>query len=586
MPTEIYESNDGGFQLGGTAEFGFYVFVSANFNWTTNSNVGIDQSFYWDVGQTRLKWYRVLSKCEYITEAPIVQDENEEVIPNPSGRTETAATAALKSDDPSCDDKNQKHFYIQTILGRSPDDVCRKLREINFIWKILSMQEHGCPANLSEKLPGEDCNALFSVEYCGFPECEDFCVDFFAVVEIVASTSIEEVPSGDDPLKDYNNYLFNPDTTDNDPGPGYVAFNEPEEDTKDTTLIFISKFDMEPKDQTDWYDTFDESDGPIKGEITVTDLDENVICKFHVVDNVVPDITGDYFKIPVKHIEGTTIPDEDQEVIISFSPDYTVPEEIVPETDLNQIQPTFRTVVPSCSTYFVGSNCLQIPFRLYCYHNLTQYENTFSNFLKRNGFVLDPAVNLQYNANQDAWAGSFFFNGSGDGGSVFQERWKFIFEWTCLPINQAFGLLSSTQAESLLYGDALDDLPEPDQIGLTEGDVNLAVWMLRFWAQRKKINTSNNEQINYNSFFYAIFHAGQLCESFGDGLLDFDFKFDFNQNFVIDSPFAGCYQSSIIDRIGLFDSKKWAQNPVLSLKISWVDPTTPPNRLDIGSLLS
>lgn len=587
MPTEIYESTGGGFQLGGAAaDYGFYVSIAANFNWQTNANVGIDLPIYWDIGESRLKWYRVLSKCEYITEAPVLQEEDEEPIPNPTGRTQPAATSPLKSDDPSCDQQNQKHFYIQTILGRSPGDVCNKLKEINFIWKILSMQEHGCPANLAEKLPSEDCNNLFSVEYCGFPECEDFCVDLFTDVEILVLTSIEEIISGDDPLVDYNNYLFNPDINDEDPGSGHVAFNEPEETTKDTTFIFISKFDMQPKDQTDWYDTFDESDAPIKGEITVTNLSEEVICKFHVVADVVPNETGDYFKIPVKHIEGNTIPDPDQEVIIVFSGDVAVPEDIVPESDLNQIEPVFRTVTPSCSTYFVNSNCMQIPYKLYCYHNLIQHESTLSNFLKRNAFVLDPAFNLQYKSTQDSWTGTSFFDGTSDGSDLLRERWKFIIEWTCLPINQAVGLLSSSQAEVLLYGDALDDLPDPAQIGLTEGDVNLAVWMLRFWVQRKKINTATNEQINYNSFFYAFFHAGQLCNSFNNGLFDFSFKFDFNQNFVVDSPSAGCYQSSIIDRIGLFDSPKWAQNPILSLRVSWLDPKIPSNRLDISQLLS
>lgn len=607
MPTEIYESDDDGLHLGGTADVTFVVFIAIDFNWTTNTAVSISQSFYWDVGTARTKWYRVIGECEYITSMPPIPETNEEIAPDPSGRTIRNATAPIETNDPSCDGKDQKHFFVQEILANSPREVCDKLKETNWIWKIITMQEHGCPANLTEKLPGEDCNALYNVEFCGFPECEDFCVDYFAEVFIGAIASVVIITDEEGEVQsDRHNYLFNPDTDDDDPGSLYVSFDQPLENIHDITRIFISRLDQDGNDQTDWYDTFDESENSIKGEITITDLSENVICVFHVVDEVIPrDVddngTFEYFKIPVKQIEGTTLPDEDEEVIIIFSPDVTPTKEIVPESDLEIITPIIRTVRPSCASWFntydpysrnTDVRCWDIPYKLYCHNNLTQYDSNFNKFLKRNGLTASSEINLQYSANRDSWLGSSFYFGVGDDSQDFQEQWKFLVEWACMPINEAANLLDApnfgginTQSyvEAILYGEDLDLFPPPTKIGLS--DVYVAVWFLRFWVQRKKVNTITKEKINFNTFFYAMFNAGSICSLYPDGLIDFSMKFNFQENRMVDLASSFCYDSSILERIGLFNSKDWAKDPFLKLKVSWLENPLPADKFNISSLL-
>ena len=585
MPTEVFESTNGGLQTGGSAEALFYVNISINFNWVTNSSAVIEQSFYWDVGATRQKWYRVTGRCEYITDMPVTQDENDQPIPDPSGRTVKKATAPLVFDDPSCDGKDQKHFFIQTVLARNPWEVCNKLKETNFIWKISTMQEHGCPANLTEKLDTEDCNALYDVEFCGYPECADFCVDFIAYVQIGATVASidQELGAGEG-----NTYKFSSDFSDGCPDSGYIKINQPEANLAETSYIYISNFDFDGNDQTDWYQSFNSYIGPIKGEIVFYDLAGNEILVFYVIAPVEPDEVEACYKILVKFVEGEVTPDEDQEVIITFSPDFRNPTEFVPESDLDVIEPIVKTVRPSCATYFVDNPCMDLPYQLYCHHNLADYTGIFTKFLKRNAFSIDPAVRLQYNVNRDAWAGTMFFVGSGDVSDNFIERWKFIFEWSCLPINQAVGLLAANYAPSIMYGEDITTLPVPSQIGFTSDDVQVAVWFLRFWAQRKKINLKTSEEINYNTFFYAIFHAGLVCQYFKNGLLDFnfDFYFDSGGNYKV-PPSEILYQSSLIDRIGFFkrqEQEKLSRVPFY-FRLSYLDSQLPPDQLDISSLL-
>lgn len=582
--TEIYDSLGGGLQVGGSADSQFYVTVAINFNWTTNSYATVEQKFYWDVGEARLKWYRITGRCEYLTDLPVVQDENDQPIPDPSGRTTEEATAPLTFDDPSCAGKDQKHFFIQTVLARSPWEVCNKLKEYNFIWKLTTMQEHGCPANLLEKLPEENCNTMIDVEFCGFPECAEFCVDNLVYVKI--GTKVTSAEQGEF-VGTGNSFIFDANPSEDSPGSGIFSINEPVTSVESAIYIYISRFDSMGNDQTDWLNSFDDSIDPVKGEIVIYNDEGEELLVFQVNGSVVEDEIEDFYRVSIKYIEGNTYPDDGDPTLISFSQEYRIIPEFVPESDLEVLVPTVRTIRPSCASYFLDKPCMDLPFQLYCYHNLAQYTGVFSKFLKRNLFSVAPAVGLQYNSNRDAWSGTMFYVGTGDGSDNFVERWKFVFEWSCLPINQAVGLIETGAAE-LLYGSDLFDLPSPSQIGFSDNDVQVAVWFLRLWAQRKKINLTTSEEINYNTFFYSIFHAGLICDYFQNGLLDFTHNFYFNSTGILNLPPSELlYTSVLIDRIGLFYGEEQKKLPKLDfyLKISHAKPRLPGDYLDISSLI-
>lgn len=83
-------------------------------------------------------------------------------------------------------------MMLMNLQGTSIGSICRQLKEKGYIDKIKSIHRFSRPANTEvarqESLAGIDhsCNKLIEENFCGDPDCEDYCIDYDVVVEITA----------------------------------------------------------------------------------------------------------------------------------------------------------------------------------------------------------------------------------------------------------------------------------------------------------------------------------------------------------------------------------------------------------------
>lgn len=108
-------------------------------------------------------------------------------------------------------------------------------------------------------------------------------------------------------------YVFSTATTDEDPGNGFIRFNNAT--IGSVTFIYVDNLDYIGVNQSNWYTTFDDSTSTvIKGQIIVSNY-TGVNSIFNVTGSVI-DGTG-YYKIPVSYVSGNTH-SNNAEVFVSF----------------------------------------------------------------------------------------------------------------------------------------------------------------------------------------------------------------------------------------------------------------------------
>ncbi len=106
-------------------------------------------------------------------------------------------------------------------------------------------------------------------------------------------------PTGHSGVNGGLKYTFNSSVSDSDPGSGKLKFNNVA--MIDVTYIYLSDEDAAAIDQSEWYQTFDDSTSAIKAQLVI--FDGSILSTtFRVVGAVT--VASGYHKIPVEYISG------------------------------------------------------------------------------------------------------------------------------------------------------------------------------------------------------------------------------------------------------------------------------------------
>jgi len=186
-----------------------------------------------------------------------------------------------------------------------------------------------------------------------------------------------------------------------------------------------------------------------------------------------------------------------------------------------------RTVNTSCGS------CTAMPVVIYAFHNIGN-DSVFSNFLQRNGLKMQNPLAMHYNTKTRSWISSYHLVGIGDDNvSGSQESWKFNFDWGC---------------SSVVAGDELGS----------------SRWAFSMLVIRKNLLTG----LMHDTRYYVVFPPEQICNSSQN--LGFDFSFNVNSStLAVSTEFnVGVDVNLLVDKIGLFRSAYWTQNPNFSIRLS------------------
>jgi hypothetical protein len=108
-------------------------------------------------------------------------------------------------------------------------------------------------------------------------------------------------------------YTFSANTTDANPGAGFVRYNN--FSVGSVTNIFASTTDSANNNLTNWLESFDDSDSTVKGQLIVlSNRLDAVFSIFNITGSVVT-ATG-YRKIPVSFVAGVAPPNNEQLAIV------------------------------------------------------------------------------------------------------------------------------------------------------------------------------------------------------------------------------------------------------------------------------
>jgi hypothetical protein len=219
---------------------------------------------------------------------------------------------------------------------------------------------------------------------------------------------------------------------------------------------------------------------------------------------------------------------EDVEIVYSF------------QDNTPTVEASTATVNTQCG------NCSAMPQVLYLDHNLADAA-VLKEFTTRNALNLPALIPLHYSYRHEAWQGTLHYTGYSDYNQTQQETWRLVFEWACIA-----------------------------SLGSEELSSNL--WKFSLSVLRK--NLTNGE--DYDSRLLIIFPSDSIC-------LDnqtFDFGFDFNtQKVFVKTDFDMKVDVRLLyDKIGLFKSNFWRENPLLSLNISENTNTNSFEVQDIASI--
>lgn len=156
----------GGITLGGAADTDNTVAFTLESTWNVLGFIGAIRSFYWNVGQIPLSWYRIQGECLELG----------------------CVTTGIEPNDSSCSEDSSAR-YIQLIAARGLTDLCRQIKKNTFIWPVERIQRYSNPAYSNEGVTSE-CNELIDEEFCRHPECLGLCLSLDAEESIGATDSI------------------------------------------------------------------------------------------------------------------------------------------------------------------------------------------------------------------------------------------------------------------------------------------------------------------------------------------------------------------------------------------------------------
>lgn len=198
-----------------------------------------------------------------------------------------------------------------------------------------------------------------------------------------------------------------------------------------------------------------------------------------------------------------------------------------------------QTIGTACGT------CDSMPLVLYMHHNIVN-DSVFNNFLKRNGLEMTSPLAMHYSSRLQKWVANYHLVGVSDDNRGGNESWRFSFEWSCL---------------SDIGGE----------------DLGSASWKFSMLAVRK-LEMSG---FDLDTRVMIVFPPDQICAGIQN--LGFDFSFNLNTvtNYVSNDLDIVASTVLLTDKIGLFKSKFWTQNPDYITRLSKSDVSNSVQRQDI-----
>jgi hypothetical protein len=196
----------------------------------------------------------------------------------------------------------------------------------------------------------------------------------------------------------------------------------------------------------------------------------------------------------------------------------------VTDTASSIVQPT-GTITTGCGT------CTAMPNQFYMQHNIVN-PSIFYNFLVRNNLTMPQILSMTYNATLQTWVCRQHFKGVSDD-NANDESWRFSFEFGC-----------------------------PNEVGgesLGRGAIKLSMTVVR-----KNLVTGTD----FDTRLLLLFPADSFCSAIRNFSDDFTLRLDTKTNYVTASRLVVPQSVLLYDKIGLFNSTYWTQNPTLNLRLS------------------
>lgn len=194
-------------------------------------------------------------------------------------------------------------------------------------------------------------------------------------------------------------------------------------------------------------------------------------------------------------------------------------------------------LLPTFTTTSCGS-CTNMPTLIYLHHNIVN-QGVFANFLNRNGFEMPNPLPLRYHSTLSGWTGNFQLKGFGGDNTALDESWRFVFEWSCANVISGENLSNSSFKFSML-----------------------AV---------RKFTQNDQKTVDYDTRLMIVFPPEELCSRTKSFEFDFPFKFNTDTEYVSNQFSIGVDSVLFLDKVLLFRSEYWYNNPDLIFRLSQSD---------------
>ena len=154
--TVYNDTMNDGVEINGSALVIAKVNVDIDFYWSVNNTIEVDLSFEWSIGEIPLYWYVI------------------EGYLNPPDATQALAITVP-----------EKQNFIQTILARTPKEVCEYFEREKLPWQIVNIKRYRQPADIYLNDPNVYTNVLDLLNF----QCPQFLVSTNAITYIGMSAS-------------------------------------------------------------------------------------------------------------------------------------------------------------------------------------------------------------------------------------------------------------------------------------------------------------------------------------------------------------------------------------------------------------
>jgi hypothetical protein len=205
-------------------------------------------------------------------------------------------------------------------------------------------------------------------------------------------------------------------------------------------------------------------------------------------------------------------------------------------------------VAPTDLVTTACGSCTSMPLQLYIQHNFNN-PSTLYNFLNRNGLTLPNILTFFYNSRLETWISTQHFTGISDD-NINNETWRFSFELACV---DNFGAESTGRP----------------------------VIKFSITIVRKNLVTD----VDFDTRIVVLFPSDQFCNAVRNFIDDFPFNIDVKTSFV--STAGNIQPDSVLvyDKINIFKSNYWTNNPKLYLRLSNSSTILKTEKKDISSIL-